>query len=49
MRPSKSPQQMRAELPDYMRVTTGHDSELAPLILKENDAMPVDEGGRNED
>ncbi|WP_339225857.1 spore germination protein [Paenibacillus sp. FSL H7-0357] len=49
MRPSKSPQQMRAELPDYMRVTTGHDSELAPLILKDNDAMPVDEGGRNED
>ncbi|WP_379141636.1 spore germination protein [Paenibacillus sp. sgz500992] len=49
MRPSKSPQQMRAELPDYMRVTTGHDSELAPLILKDNAAMPVDEGGRNED
>lgn len=49
MRPSKSPQQMRAEMPDYMRVTTGHDSELAPLILKGNDAKRVEEGGRNED
>lgn len=31
---SKFPQQTRAEMPDNMRVTTGHDSELAPLILK---------------
>ncbi|UQZ36326.1 spore germination protein [Paenibacillus sp. PK3_47] len=34
MRPSKSPQQMRAEMPKYMKVTTGQDFRLSPAIVK---------------
>ncbi|WNS45764.1 spore germination protein [Paenibacillus sp. MMS20-IR301] len=34
----KSPQQIRAEMPEYMRVTTGYDEQLSPLILKNNSA-----------
>jgi spore germination protein KA len=38
MGPRKSPQQMRAELPEYMQLTTGYDEQLSPLILKNNTA-----------
>lgn len=38
MPPRKSPQQMRAELPKYMQVTTGYDEQLSPLILQNNNA-----------
>ncbi|SDL05335.1 spore germination protein [Paenibacillus jilunlii] len=34
MTPRKSPQQMRAELPEFMRLTTGNEELLAPLIGK---------------
>lgn len=38
MGPRKSPQQMRAEMPEYMQITTGYDEQLSPLILKNNTA-----------
>ncbi|MNC60481.1 Spore germination protein A1 [compost metagenome] len=38
MSPRKSPQQMRAELPEYMRLTTGHEELLAPLIGKDDNS-----------
>lgn len=41
----KSSQQMRAEIPEYMRVTKGHESALSPLILKNpNERNPSEEG-----
>lgn len=36
--PDKPPEQMRAELPEYMRLNTGHEEQLAPLIHKNNKA-----------
>lgn len=43
MKPGKSPEQLRKEMPAYKRVTTGHEAALAPLI-RNNDAA-----GRQED
>lgn len=37
MEPDKSPQQIRDEMPEFKRVTSGHESELAPLIKKNED------------
>ncbi|MHA6532505.1 spore germination protein [Paenibacillus sp. BAC0078] len=38
MSPRKSPQQMRAELPKFMRVTTGNEEALAPPIRENKTA-----------
>ncbi|MNW68003.1 hypothetical protein D3C74_466900 [compost metagenome] len=45
MEPGKSPQQIRAEMPEFMKVTTGHASELAPLIRKNDDSGKQQEEG----
>ncbi len=37
LEPGQSPQQMRDEMPEFKRVTSGHESELAPLIKKNED------------
>ncbi|MNH43643.1 hypothetical protein D3C79_1056020 [compost metagenome] len=37
MGPGQSPQQIRDEMPEFKRVTSGHESELAPLIKKDED------------
>ncbi|ASA26257.1 spore germination protein [Paenibacillus donghaensis] len=46
MKPDKSPQQMMKELPLYMKVTTGNESEIAPSIRKKSEQQgenPYDE------
>ncbi|SET37067.1 spore germination protein [Paenibacillus sp. NFR01] len=43
MESHKSPQQMRAELPEYMRLNTGHEEEIAPLIRSNDAKKPVRE------
>lgn len=42
----QSPRQNREEMPEYKRVTSGHESELAPLIKKNEDRnkQPKGEG-----
>lgn len=49
MRPKKSPEQLRDELPQYMKVTAGHDEALPPLILKSSKGgKPQGEGAHDE-
>ncbi|MNC79256.1 hypothetical protein D3C75_1316830 [compost metagenome] len=38
MSPRKSPQQMRAELPEFMRMTTGNEEALAPAVRENKTA-----------
>ncbi|MNI40534.1 hypothetical protein D3C73_947590 [compost metagenome] len=44
MTPRKSPQQMRAEQPEFMRLTTGNEELLAPLIGKADNPPETAEG-----
>ncbi|CQR55328.1 spore germination protein [Paenibacillus riograndensis] len=46
MTPRKSPQQMRAEQPEFMRLTTGNEELLAPLIGKADNPSEATEGDR---
>ncbi|MCE3200523.1 spore germination protein [Paenibacillus sonchi] len=46
MTPRKSPQQMRAEQPEFMRLTTGNEELLAPLIGKADNPPEAAEGDR---
>lgn len=46
MTPRKSPQQMRAEQPEFMRLTTGNEELLAPWIGKADNAPEAAEGDR---
>lgn len=49
--PGESPEQMRAEQPKYMNVTTGHESQLPPFTRKNNPQVKsrnAGEGGQYE-
>ncbi|QQZ60171.1 spore germination protein [Paenibacillus sonchi] len=46
MTPRKSPQQMRAEQPEFMRLTTGNEELLAPWIGKADNPPEAAEGDR---
>lgn len=49
MGPKQSPKQMREELPKYMKLTTGNEAGLPPVILKNNKkAKAEDEGEEHE-
>lgn len=43
----KTPKQMSKELPEYMQLTTGHDGQLPPLILKNDTAAKQKMEGEN--
>ncbi|WP_150268572.1 spore germination protein [Paenibacillus tepidiphilus] len=47
MNPGKSPQQMRAELPKSMQITTGHEAVLSPAIKKNEEMDRKREGGNS--
>ncbi|MEC0173082.1 spore germination protein [Paenibacillus graminis] len=49
MTPRKSPQQMRAEQPEFMRLTTGNEELLAPLIGKADNPPETAEGDRSDE
>lgn len=45
MKPGKSPAQLRAEMPAYKKITSGHEAALAPLIRKNGDGGTVRQDG----